>query len=86
MRSTTPPAARRPPLAPRSPAGSPTRLVAPLLLLALLVGCPRSRPRHATLADATKAAVAARDAAKAARDAKRPKEAALAVDGRTLNL
>lgn len=56
------------------------RLVAPLLLLALLLGCPPSRPKHATLADATKAATTARDAAKKARDEKDPKAAARAAE------
>lgn len=46
--------------------------VAPLLLLALLAGCPRSRPKYASVDDARAAALSARDAALAARDARDP--------------
>lgn len=62
------------------PAMRSIRLLAPLLALLLLLGCPRSRPTHATLADASKATLAARDAAKAARDRNEPKAAALAAE------
>lgn len=56
------------------------RVLLVVLVGLLLVGCPRSRPTFATLADARAATLAQRDAAKAAREKKDPAAALEAAD------